>query len=284
MQNSQHGKQDFKDSNGLLLAPAYHKSGYEVIRTLKQVIDRTECGPGQHLEQKQFGCLLGVSRSTIHDWFHGELAGPIQNFLCAFERLSEADRILVLREFCRQCPRLEHPRLAHDTRTLQLLRASLHQKVGLTIVIGPSEPRTFLVTAMGHSITRVEATGRVCGLDIHRPDSFVPVAGVNYCQNPPDSEQARPLAALALEDVESSTAELVIFNGIGIAISQFPTVIRRLATTRHLIVADDCGLASDEILRICPHPLAVLVVSKIQGKQSLIHVDVRASETLRGGR
>ena len=272
-------QQNFQSSNGLLLAPAYHKSGSEVVRTLKQALDRVECSPGQKLEQKHVGHMVGVSKSTIHDWFHGKLAGPLQNFLCVFERLSETDRILILREFCRPCPRLEHPRLAHDAEALTRLKTSLAQPSGLTFVVGAPEPRTFLVTALGHSITRVKPTSRVCGLDIHRPDSFVPVAGVFYCQRPPNLELAQHLAAHIMAEVEVSKAELVIFNGIWSGISQFLKAIQRLAATRHLIVADDFDTANDRLAWVGPNPVQVMAVSQIPGKQGLIHVDFRPSDS-----
>jgi len=274
--------QDFQSSNGLLVAPAYNKSGGEVVRALKKALDRVECSAGQQLEQKQVGHLLGVSKSTVHDWFHGKLAGPLQNFLCVCERLTETDRILILRELCRPCPRLDHPRLAHDTEALNRLKVSLAQPAGLTFVVGPSEPRTFLVTALGHSITRVEPTRRVCGLDIHRPDSFVPVAGVFYCHTPPNLELARQLAAQIIDQVESSETELVILNGIWSGISQFLKAIQRLATTRHLIVGDDFDPAFDGLTRVGPNPVQVVAVSPIPGKQGLIHVDFRPSVLFRG--
>jgi hypothetical protein len=124
--------------------------------------------------------------------------------------------------------------------------------LAVTFVIGPSEPRTFLVTALGHSITLVEPTKRDCGLDIHRPDSFVPVVGVFYCQNPPNLELARHLAASFMDQVESSESELVILNGIWSGISQYLKAIQRLAATRHLIVTDNLDPAFDGLL--CPRP------------------------------
>ena len=277
-------QQNFQSSNGLLLAPAYHKSGSAVVRTLKQALDRAECSPGQQLEQKQVGHMVGVAKSTIHDWFHGKLAGSLQNFLCVFERLTETERILILREICRPCPRLEHPRLAHDAEALIRLKASLNQPAGLTFVVGAPEPRTFLVTALGHSITRVKPTSRVCGLDIHRPDSFVPVAGVFYCQRPPNLELAQHLAAHIMAEVEVSKAELVIFNGIWSGISQFLKAIQRLAATRHLIVADDFDPAFDRLAWVGPNPVQVMAVSQIPGKQGLIHADFRSPDLFGGKR
>jgi hypothetical protein len=264
--------------NGLIRAPAYHRSGCEVVRALKQALDRVECAPGHTLEQRQFGNLLGVPKSTIHDWFHSKLPGPIHNFLCVFERLPETDRILLLREFCRPCPRLDHPRLAHDTETLNRLKTLLNQRTGLTIVVGPSEPRTFLVTAMGHFITRVESTTRACGLDAHKPDTFVPVAGVLYCHRPPTFEQAQELVAHIMEDVEGSDAEWIIFNGVCTALLQYRSTIRRLAASRQVIVAGDSVPVLKEIAKVCANPPLMMVVSQIQGKQGLIHVEFREPE------
>jgi hypothetical protein len=273
MKHNHLNQQDFVSSNGILLAPTYHKSGYEVVRALKQALDRAECCPGQGLEQKQFGYLLGVSKSTIHDWFHGKLVAQIQNFLSALERLSETDRSLLLREVCRPCPRLEHPRLAHDTETLSRLRAVLNQRTGLTIVVGPSEPRTFLVTALGHAITQAEPTRRACGLDANRPDTFVPVAGVFYCQYPPNPEQARQIVAQAMAHIEGSGSELVICNGVWSGLSQLPRAIKRLAATRHLLVADEFDPTLGDLMEATPSAIQVMVVSQIPGKQGLIHID-----------
>ena len=144
---------------------------------------------------------------------------------------------------------------------------------------GQEGPRTFLVTALGHSISRVNPTKRVCGLDVHRPHSFVPVAGVFYCQGPPNLELVRHLAANIVDEVESSEAELVIFNGIWSGISQFLKAIQRLAATRHLIVADDFDPAIDGLAKFGPNPVQVMAVSQIPGKQGLIHVDSRLSDS-----
>jgi hypothetical protein len=267
MANAQLVQRSVEDSKGLIRAPAFHKSGCEVVRGLKDALDRAEC-PGQRLEQRRFGELLGVSKSTIHDWFHGPLPAPIQSFLCACERLTETDRILLLRQFCRHCPRLEHPRLAHDAETLNLLKALLLKRTGVTLVVGPAEPRTFLVTSLGHSIAQADASRSACGLDVHRPDTFVPVAGVFYCERPPKLEQARDLVALAMDDVEHSDAEFVIFNGV----SRYLTGITRLAANRHVVVADSYAPAPEQIASVCPE---LLLVSQIPGKQGLIRVDFR---------
>jgi hypothetical protein len=268
--SQQHGQRTMED---LLCGPAYNRSGHEVFRTLKKMIDRVECSQGQQLEQRQFAHLLGVPKSTAHDWFHGKLATALQSFLCAFERLPETDRILFLREFCRLCPRLEHPRLAHDVETSDRLRLCVEQRAGLTILNGAEEPRTFLVTAMGHSISRVDPKRTALGLDVHRPRSFVPVAGVHYCQQPPNRDQVSRLAGAIMERCKASNAEVLILNGVWSGVSLLPALLRQLSATRHVIAADDFGASLDPVTRLGLRPVHVLKVSVIPGRQALIHVE-----------
>jgi transcriptional regulator with XRE-family HTH domain len=119
-----------------------------VVRKLKQSLDQTECPPGTCLTQKQFGELLGIPKSTINDWYHGNLAPQIRYFLCALERLPEVARTALLRELCRECPRLDHPRLSQDPETIALLKTVLAQPVGLTLIRGDRDDlRSCLITA-----------------------------------------------------------------------------------------------------------------------------------------
>lgn len=47
------------------------------------------------------------------------------HFLCAIERLSETQRAGLFRKLCRDCPRLQHARLAHDPQAVNSLRGLL---------------------------------------------------------------------------------------------------------------------------------------------------------------
>lgn len=84
-----------------MVGPSYPKHGSEVIRTVKAVMDNVECANGRQLSLKRFGILLGVPRSTIHDWYYGSIAAPIMHFLCALERVPEDQRLAILRELPR---------------------------------------------------------------------------------------------------------------------------------------------------------------------------------------
>jgi hypothetical protein len=108
------------DSELCLKPPAYPKLANEVIRQLKRMMDEAERPAGQPLTQKEFGRLVGVPKSTIHDWYHGNLVEPAMHFVCALERLSETQRTALFRKLCRDCPRLQHAHLAHDARAVIL--------------------------------------------------------------------------------------------------------------------------------------------------------------------
>lgn len=83
-----------------------------------------------------------------------------------------------------------------------------------------------------------------------------------------------------MKDIDDSDADFVILNGLSLGISQYPKLLLRLATNRHLIVADNFSPAILQIMKAGINPAYILTVSPIQGKQGLIRVDFRAPETL----
>jgi hypothetical protein len=83
----------------------------------------------------------------------------------------------------------------------------------------------------------------------------------------------RKILVEIMDGFKDSKAEVVIFNGIWLGISQFPTILQRLTRIRHVIVADSFGSTLTEIRRVGLNPIQVLSVSLIPGKQALIHVE-----------
>jgi hypothetical protein len=221
------------------LAPSYPKTGPEVVRKLKKILDLTECLPGASLTQKQFAGLSGMPKSTANDWYHSELAPQIRYFLCALERLPEVSRTTLLREFCRECPRLEHPRLGQAPEVIALLKTVLAQPAGLTLIQGDSDAlRTFLITAIGHSAGRVMPGKRIGGVDLHRPDRFVPVHGVLYMGRGCDSTDRAAVALSISQQIEECSAQLLLLNGVWSALPEVQALILRLAGHRNVILAD----------------------------------------------
>jgi hypothetical protein len=229
-------------SEAFLEPPAYPKTANEVIRRLKQVMDEADRPPGQALTQKEFGRLIGAPRSTIHDWYHGKLAAPIEHFLCAMERLSEIQRTELLRQLCRDCPRLQHPRLAHDPQAVNSLSGLLMRPLGLFVITGPTDAlRTFLITALGNSAPLMVTAKTISGMDMHRPDSFVPVPGVLYFRNPNDSPQKKQLIQEQWKRMEDSSADVFLFNGVWTMVPELRGKMVELAKRRSVFLADEFG-------------------------------------------
>jgi hypothetical protein len=221
-----------------LKPPAYPKLANEVIRQLKQLMDEAERPVGQALTQKEFGRLVGVPRSTIHDWYHGRLVEPIMHFLCAIERLSETQRAGLFRKLCRDCPRLQHARLAHDPQAVNSLRGLMARPAGLICIIGAAEEqRTFLATALGNSVGQLMPERTVSGIDVHQPTDFVPVPGVRYLRNATTAECKNVIRQL-WEELRSEPTDVVILNGIWNLMPEIRRGVFELAKERSVIVAD----------------------------------------------
>jgi DNA-binding XRE family transcriptional regulator len=228
------------DSELCLKPPAYPKLANEVIRELKRMLDEAERPVGQALTQKEFGRLVGVPRSTIHDWYHGNLVEPLMRLVCALERLSETQRTTLFRKLCRKCPRLQHAHIAHDPKAVNSLRGVLAKPAGLTFVIGATaKQRTFLITALGNSVTQLMPEKVVSGIDVHTPVDFVPVAGVCYLRKVSNSPQCSNSILQLWEEIKSRPTDMVLLNGVW---NMIPEVRRRaveLAKERNIIVADE---------------------------------------------
>lgn len=223
----------------VLVAPAYRKTGSDLIRRLKEFLDQAECHSGGRLQQKQFGELLGVPTSTIHDWLLDPIPGQIRAFLCGLERLPQSDRTVFLSEFCRPCPRLSHPWLAHDPESVRLLRSILAQKSALTVMVGQTPRlRSFVLNALGNSLRQIDSRLQCCGLDLHDPGEFVPAPNM-FCL--PPSSAPTPAAQVIAEvwpQLRNSKAAFLLLNGV---LSEFPKLlpeILRCSRSRHVILAD----------------------------------------------
>jgi hypothetical protein len=221
--------------------PAFPKSGNQVIRGLKAAMDRAECPGCGGLTQKRFAELVGMAPTTINDWYNGQLVGPIKAFLCGLERLGEQQRTALLRQICRDCARLQDPRLAHDVQGVGVLSELVREPSGVTFITGPSDKaRTFLVTAMANS-----AGGKIraCGLDAHRPDTFVPVCGVFYLRRSCSAVEVQALLRGVWPLLAAAEAQLLILNGIWSRVPEIRTKIPELAKRHNVLIADDFGNA-----------------------------------------
>jgi hypothetical protein len=221
-------------------APAYRGAGPGFMLGLKKVLSEVECGPGHGLRQKQFGELLGVARSTVHDWSAGNLPDQMRALLCGLERLPEPDQQQFLAGFRRHCPRLEDWSISHDPGATGLLNTLLAQPVGLTLFHGESRrQRTFVVNALGNHNRRLRPERRICGLDLYDEEKFAGVPGMLYLRRRPGFDQERNAAMEMWQLIRKVKCDIVILNGVYSAAPDILPDVIKISKRRHVILADD---------------------------------------------
>ncbi len=255
----------------VLHPPAYPKAASEVIRLLKSALDAAERAPNQKLDQKEFAKLIGAAKSTVHDWYYGELPKPIKYFLCAMERLPEAQKFKVLRRLCREHITLDHPHLNHDPTAVSLLRNLISQPGGITVVTGMEEARNFLFTAIGNTACQILHLRLISGFDFHVPKEFVPVPGVRYCA-PPQFGESTSVIENELSSVASSPAKLLLFNGVWTVMPAWRERIIHLCSSRHIMMADEFENGARSLLK-----RATSLITVTRAHRGLIHVHLTGS-------
>ena len=110
---------------------------------------------------------------------------------------------------------------------------------GLTLVQGDTEAAaTFVASAIGPSARIMGAhTQEVVGLDVHKPDWFVPIPGVQYLNS-----LLAPGAILKELDTlwprfSNARQALVLLNGVFHPVSGAPQKVFQLAAKSHLVIA-----------------------------------------------
>lgn len=103
--------------------------------------------------------------------------------------------------------------------------------------------RTFLITALGNSAGQAVPNTSISGMDVHRPDSFVPVPGVVYFRNPNDSSNVAQLILELWVTIEKSPTDVILLNAVWTGVPELRGRIIGLATRHHVIVADQLDVA-----------------------------------------
>jgi hypothetical protein len=235
-------------------------------------------GRGAPLSFEDWGELVARPGNTLSSWCADGRASQLQALLASLERLPEPERQQLIEEACRPYPTLRHRRLAHDFVVVSNLAALLRQASGLTAIQGSQDHlRTFLLTALGHSFPEFGASGApVAGLDVHRPDFFVPVVGLVYLNGPlTPTETARQILR-AWPTVRSATDGLVLLNGIWSKAPELQPQIVDLAHRAHVIVADPVVFPLKPSSKMLPSPLHLLTVSPARECPEWLHVEVQA--------
>ena len=215
------------------------------------------------ISYEELGRWVDQAGSTAFDKFQKHDQPQVEALLGWLERLPESTRTRLLNSCCRCFPTFESPRLTHDPAQIGSLRALAQQANGFTIVQGASDSaRTFVATAVGHECSVSGGpSGRVCGIDRHAPDWFVPLEEVVYLHNLLDPSLLREAVHHFWPLIVRAKHRLIILNGIWNATQTLAGEIVEMASNVHVLLADDFGSQQEDLVRRAPRPSHSLHVS-----------------------
>jgi hypothetical protein len=254
----------------LFPAPRITKLLLNLKATLGQAV-------GQSLSYDDWSTITGRPANTIASWCIGGAAHQLEVLLASMERLTQEERHRLIDHACRDYPTLGHPKLSHDFVACSRLATLLGQPSGLTFIGGPEHMRTFLLSALGHSGGALDPQrGRVTGVDIHRPDHFVPVAGVKYLDNllrasDIEREFKRVWPALC-----AAKARLILLNGIWQHVPALQSEILDAARKSRVVIADALTLKPAGLTTCVPAPVHVVTVSLARERPDWLRVEIQA--------
>jgi hypothetical protein len=232
---------------------------------------------GQPVSFEDWGKITGRPGNTIAAWSAGGAAHQIQVLLASLERLTGAQRHKLIDAACREYPTLDHPKLAHDFVACSRLGTLLRQSSGLTFIQGPEHMRTFLLSALGHSGASLDPKGApVTGVDIHRSDHFVPVAGLKYLDNLLRATEIQREFKRAWPAVCAAKAWLILLNGVWQNAPTSHSEIREAARKSHVVVADGSAPKAVDLTRGGLTPAHLVTVSPAREQPQWIRIEIQA--------
>ena len=233
---------------------------------------------GQSVSYDDWAQIAGRPANTIASWCAGGAAHQLEVLLASLERLTEEERHRLIDRACRDYPTLRHPKLAHDFVACSHLATLLRQPSGLTFIQGaPEHMRTFLVTALGHSVGSPGLDrGAVAGVDVHQPDQFVPVIGLIYLGNLLRGAEIERQFSRVWPTVRATGARLVLFNDIWRRVPTLHSEIIDLARTAHVVVADALVLKPGDLSNRAPNPAHLVTVSPAREHLERIRIEIQA--------
>jgi hypothetical protein len=259
--------------------PAYPWSGCQIMAALRaRLAGAAQTGS---MSFDRLARLVGKSKSSTHHWFQVSPPAGIVALFCWLERLSPAERHVFVDAHCRVFPSLEHPWLAHASAQIVQLEKLLRQERGLTLVSGGTESaRAFVVTAMGHAHRRLGGKRQgPAGIDLHPSVGFVPVESLVYLDYAADSDRVRQLVLEIWPRILTSSAGLLIFNGLWSRVPEIRGDLLRCARHKHVVLAEaQMPNLADMEDRVCP-PRHGLSLFSVKGMPGAIRVVCRRLTT-----
>jgi hypothetical protein len=258
--------------SGIIQPPAYPWDGRQLFGELRRRLSDKQ---GVPISFQRLGQLIGKTKPTAYHWFDRYNHPHVRALFCCMERLSLAERYAYVEGHCRVFPTLKHPWLAHAPSKTGKLMELLRQQRGLTVIVGRPESSSFLITACGHSCQRSGGHQRIVGVDLHRPYNFVPVESCTYIDGTAAPEHVRRLVLTVWPRIMTSTAALVILNGIWSAIPALREDILRAAGRSNVVVTMEETPDLVELGRQVLTPLHVVTLSASKRIKGGIRLDCR---------
>lgn len=218
---------------------------------------------GEKLTYEQLGEITGQSASTMFDWATGAGLRQVESMLRLLERLPRSRRIGLIERFCRQFPTIYHRFLSWQERQTANCEALLRIGKAITLVQGDEGGRDFLINALGNSASRIDPPRpTVSGIDARAAERFVPVDGVKYMGATMSLARLREQCRLAWPAIRKTDAQLILLNGIWIALPELHEEILTLAKRRHVVVADSVTFSNAQFPKTFESPAHLLSVKQ----------------------
>ena len=258
-------------SADILRAPAHPLTGRQLLGIVRHAL---EAERGYKVTIERLSAMIGKPVSTTGYLLGVHAQSPVLAFICAMERLSEAERHRLLNDACRALPTVLHPRLSHDPETVNVLLNLLSQQQGLSIITqGTTASRSWVLLALGHTFPQLDRKHRTAaGLDIHQPSKMVPVETMLYLRNPLETAQARQVVQAVWPEIRASQAPLLLFNDVWSLLPELHNEILDLSKKRHVIIADANPPSRSQVARKKIQPVHVLKVSQVAANPALIRI------------
>ena len=222
---------------------------------------------------RRLGEVLGEKGRTAFYWFEEYHQRPLLGVFCCLERLTGPARHALIDRYCRIFPTLEHPGLAHSPSKVRKLQGLLQKTHGLSVVTGTEWSRCYLIHAMGHSYRRSCSKGHpLAGIDLHRPTRFVPLEECIYFDGSAGLDHVRPAAIKVWPKVLTSSARLIILNGVW-AIQELRADILKLAARTHVLLAAAEPPNMAMVRRTVFAPVHLLTLSESKSVKGRIRID-----------
>ncbi len=224
----------------------------------------------------QLGAMIGQPKNSAHYWFNALPQRHVIAFLALLERLPDARRKAIINEFCRELPSFENPRLAHDPLAISHLENVLQQKHGLAWITGGTEfQRTFLITALGHSLPIIRGEHSILtGIDIHEPRKWVPVGSLFYFKSPASPKTLQRLIAETWPVICRSKASVVLLNGVWVLNPELHQNILGQSQERHVI------LSVNAMPQITPldGPVSIITITDTRENERWLKIRVETAD------